>query len=86
MIAFEPKVVKILDLKPGDVISIEHGDYGNFVIVVVTKITELDESWIRIEGYYANNKNREFVGNTPTYRGVPTCTLIGTEEIENGNC
>lgn len=59
------KVVKLEDMKKGDIFFTEYGDHGNYVYVVFDSY-EIDGSWVRIKGTHISRNgdvlNKEWVG------------------------
>lgn len=56
----KPIIKKNEEVKKGDIISTEYGDYGNWVQVVVDHL-EISPEWVEVVGHYANN-NEAFTG------------------------
>lgn len=57
----KPIIKKMKDIKYGDIIETEYGDFDNFVKVVVTHVEKLQDGPIRTTGVFLLN-NEPFEG------------------------
>lgn len=68
----ESKVVKLENMKKGDVFLTEYGDYGNYVYVVFDSY-EIDGSWVRTRGTQISRDGKvidnEWAGSSLTLVG-----------------
>lgn len=68
----ESKVVKLQNMKKGDIFFTEYGDYGNYVYVVFDSY-EIDGSWVRTKGTQISRNgdvfDKEWVGSSLTLLG-----------------
>lgn len=67
---------KQCELCKGDIIHVEYGDYDNWVTVVVDKVEDKDDRWIKLTCHYINSdRTDEMYGYKDSLVEV-----IGTEE------